>query len=454
MADILFSLLVWTKDTHMDYFKNMLESIDEQEYRNFELYILDNNKTNAIENTIKEFFPDMVDKVHYRPLKKKSSGAYAYNIGVHFATGDYFVFVNQHDRLSHNTLLELNKQLVAGDNLPAILYTDHDELEGLDRIRPYFKGGFNKELILHTNYIGDFYALSRQAYGRLGPFNEKATYAYMYEYLLRAMAKKETIDHTSMLLYHKRVETKPATKEGKKLASKQAVFAGKEHMALAVNALRQEGVVCQASLHSSNTRWHIDYDHSLFRRFGGDYMYLHEKNVRLYTRHNVEKMYGYMRRPDVGIVGIRFVNRGLTYDNAGYIFDSDGMIYPAFHGQKILQESYEGLVSMPRDVAMVDAGCCLIDEKLYRSLKGFDPALTGRDAMLDFCIRARQKGYRTVVIPECIGAYKSRHIVSNSESNAYLLEKHRTMFEKGDDFYNKNLLMGLHNYMLPQAEEE
>ena len=120
MADILFSLLVWTKDTHMDYFKNMLESIDEQEYRNFELYILDNNKTNAIENTIKEFFPDMVDKVHYRPLKKKSSGAYAYNIGVHFATGDYFVFVNQHDRLSHNTLLELNKQLVAGDNLPAI----------------------------------------------------------------------------------------------------------------------------------------------------------------------------------------------------------------------------------------------------------------------------------------------------------------------------------------------
>ncbi len=455
MADTVFSLLVWTKDTNMDYFKNMLESIDEQEYRNFELYILDNNQTNAIESTIHEFFPDMVDKVHYRPLKKKSSGAYAYNIGAHFATGDYFVFLHQHDRLSANTLLELNKQVnAAGDNPPAIIYTDHDELEGLDRIRPYFKGGFNKELLLHTNYIGDFYALSRQAYGRLGPFNEKATYAYMYEYLIRAMSKKEIIDHIQMLLYHKRVIAKPGTGEAKKEAKKQVAFAGKEHMALAVNALRQEGVVCQANLHASNTRWTINYDHSSFRRFGGDYMYLHEKNVRLYTRHNVEKMYGYLKQPDVGIVGIRFVDRGLTYDNAGYIFDHDGVAYPAFHGQKILQESYEGLALLPRDVAMVDAGCCLIDEKVYRSLRGFDPALTGRDAMLDFCIRARKKGYRTVVIPECIGRYKSKHIESSGQSNAILIEKHPGIFEKGDDFYNKNLLMGLQNYMLPGAEEE
>ena len=59
MAENYFSLVVWTNETDMDNFKDCLESIDEQEYREFELYILDNNPSNNIEVTIKEFFPDI-----------------------------------------------------------------------------------------------------------------------------------------------------------------------------------------------------------------------------------------------------------------------------------------------------------------------------------------------------------------------------------------------------------
>ena len=70
MAGAYFSLIVWTSDTNMDQFKDMLESIDEQDYRDFELYILDDNPTNAIEIVIKEFFPDIVDKVHYFATSK------------------------------------------------------------------------------------------------------------------------------------------------------------------------------------------------------------------------------------------------------------------------------------------------------------------------------------------------------------------------------------------------
>ena len=121
MEGTYFSLIVWTHDTDMDQFKDMLESIDEQEYREFELYILDNNATNAIEVTIKEFFPDIVDKVHYRRLKKNIGGAYAYNIGAHFAEGAYLVFLNQHDRLNGNTLSSINdkiQELRAADGAP------------------------------------------------------------------------------------------------------------------------------------------------------------------------------------------------------------------------------------------------------------------------------------------------------------------------------------------------
>jgi GT2 family glycosyltransferase len=448
VAGAYFTLVVWTNDTNMDQFKDMLESIDEQEYREFELYILDNNPSNAIEITIKEFFPDIVDKAHYRRLKKKSGGAYAYNIGAHFAEGNYLVYIGQHDRLSAKTLSALNEKISSREDFNSIIYTDSDEIVGLDRMNPHFKSDFNKELLLQTNYIGDFFCLPVNLYKKLGEFNEKAKTAYIYEYYLRAAFKKEGIEHIPSLLYHKRIDTKLKTKEDR--AAER--FMCKEHMALAVSYLKKTGVICEGRVDANLKKWHIDYDETSFRRFSGDYMFLHDENVKLFTRNNAKRMYAYLKQPDVAVVGCRFINRGFTFDNVGYIFDEEGIAYPAFHGQRVFRDSYEGLASMPRDVAMVDSGCCMIDAKVYRMLRGFDPRLSGRDAMLDFCLRAKARGFRTVVIPKCIARYKNKNNNSTQESHDFLMEKHGELIQQGDGFYNKNLPLGLENYLLPGAE--
>ncbi len=433
----------------MDQFKDMLESIDEQEYREFELYILDNNPTDAIELTIKEFFPDIVDKVHYRRLKKSAGGAYAYNIGGHFAEGSHLILMGQHDRLSHNTLSAIKERIDSLGEDQAIIYSDHDELIGLDRMNPHFKGCFNKELFLQTDYIGGFLTIPVEVYRRLGPFNEKAVTAYTYEYLLRAAFRKERIEHIPSLLYHVRPKGLPITSEERAAAN----YYCKEHMALAVSYLQNSGVICEGRTNSTYNKWHIDYDETSFRRFSGDYMFLRDENVRLFTRNNVRKMYAYLCQPDVAVVGIRFIDKGFRIDNVGYIYDKEGIAYPAFHGQRIFKATYEDLGSMARDVAMVDAGCCLIDSKVYRMLHGFDTKLSGRDAMLDFCIRARERGYRIIVLPKCIARYKKKNNESYQDSHEYLLEKHRDLFEKGDGFYNANLPIGVGNYLLPGMEE-
>ena len=448
MADTYFSLVIWTIDTDMDYFKDCLESIDEQEYRNFELYILDNNPSNAIEVTIKEFFPDIVDKVHYRRLKKKSGGAYAYNIGAHFAEGDYLVYLGQHDRLSLKTLSFLNEKISQLDN-DSIVYTDNDEIVGQDRMNPHFKCDFNKELLLQTNYIGEFVAIARNVYNRLGEFNEKAQTAYIYEYLLRAAFKKESIEHIPSLLYHKRTSDKLLTKEQRA----EANFYCKEHMALAISYLRQTGVIAEGRIDASLKKWHLDYDETSFRRFSKDYMFFKEEDVKLYTRNNAKKMYAYLNQPDVAVVGARFIDRGFTYDNVGYVFDTDGAWYPAFHGQRIFRDSYENLASMPRDVAMVDAGCCMIDAKVYRMLHGFDTRLSGQDAMFDFCLRTKARGFRTVVIPNVIARKRNRTTITSTESHEILMEKHGENIQAGDTFYNRNLPIGMENYILPGTQE-
>lgn len=445
MSEVYFSIIVWTADTNVEQFKDMLESIDQQDYRNFELYILDNNKGNELELIIKEFFPDIVDKVHYRRLKKKNGGAYAYNIGIHFSEGNHLIFLGQHDRLSVNTLSTFNDKIQELEEDAHIIYSDHDELVGLDRMNPHFKSDFNKELFLQTNYIGDFICISKALIRQIGEFNEKATVSYIYEYLLRAAFKKIKIAHVPSLLYHKRTENKGMTKE-ERLA---ATYSCKEHLALSLSYLRNEGVSCDGRIDASLKKWHVEYDSSGFRRFGGDYMFLKENNVSLFTRNNVKKMYGYLCQPDVAVVGVRFLGKGFTYDNAGYIFDENGAQYPAFHGQRIFRDTYEGLGSMARDVSFVDSGCCLIDAKVYRMLRGFDTSLSGRDAMMDFCIRARAKGFRTVVIPNCIAKYKNKNNESLETSHERLMEKHGELIGKGDVFYNINLPLGMENYILP-----
>ena len=446
-----FSLLVWAHDTDQDMFKDMLESIDEQEYREFELYILDESKTDALEVIIKEFFPDIVDKVHYRKLKNPKGGAYANNIGSHFAEGDYLVYINQYDRLSSKTLLEMAQVAYKSEAENLVIYTDHDELVGQDRMNPHFKEHYNRELLMHTHYMGDFICISKKLYKKCGSFQEKAKYAYMYDYILRCCFKGAVFEHIPMLLYHKRrLINGPLTKEQRQERS----YAYKEHVALAATYLRQSGMVISTISEPNETKWGIVYDSSDFKRFSKDYIFMHDDNVKLITRNNAKTLYGYLKIPDVAVVGVRFLGRLFTVDNIGFAIDNEGFTYPAFHGQKIYHSSYEDLALIPRDVATVDSGCCMIDAKVYRKLGGFNPSLTGRDAMLDFCMRARAKGYRTIVAPECIAKYKKKEEISSQTSHELLVSTWQDELKSGDPYYNMNLPLGLSNYMLPGVDGE
>ena len=66
----LFSILVWTIGTNLDYYREFLSSIAEQDYDNFQLIVLDDNAVSELETITKEFLPEN-DKVIYRKLKKQ-----------------------------------------------------------------------------------------------------------------------------------------------------------------------------------------------------------------------------------------------------------------------------------------------------------------------------------------------------------------------------------------------
>lgn len=449
-----FSLVVWTRDTNEVFFRDFMESMVAQTYDNWELYIIDEGQGSRIGTIASEFFPED-HRVHYRQLRTNKGKAYAYNIGFHFAllngvkrgeSGDeagYILVADQHDRLSPGTLAMMAEYAGAS---PDIIYTDHDELVGVDRMSPHFKPEFNKELLMHRNYIGEFFAISHSAARRIGEFQEKLTFAPVYDYLLRAMERDMSFVRVPALIYHQRVLPVENRKAYLQLQEKRK----REHMMVAEASLRRRDITVVLEAGSDSSYWKVNYNGDDAYAHPRDYMLLRSEGVKLLTRHNVEKMYGLLRQKDVAVVGARFIKRGFTVDNCGYIYDEQGVTYPAFYNQKLFRPTYEQIGQIPRDVSMVDASYCMIDSKVYRKLGGFDPKLSGRDVMLDFCLRVRKAGFRVVIDPGVVARNNDKSMDSSQESRELIQERWGGVLALGDPMYNPNMSMGLENFSLDE----
>ena len=480
-----FTILVVCSNTREVFFRDFLESVVAQDYENWELYIIDDDYSSDLERIAREFFPKDT-RVHYRQLKNHKGKAYATNIGFHFAEGDYILVTNCHNRLDPHCLYHMAGTIFDVGNAD-ILYSDHIDLEGVEKTNIHVKQDFNKELFLRNNYIGDMVVINRDVIKKVGTTREVLSEAYMYEFLLRCIEKKCRFYHIPKFLYYKRIMSQdivdeaimqnnesvlPPKKEGAIMGIIRSIFPDfmknpvtsadidleeliyKENMASVKAYLTRNNIKAKIDTDPRKRFWKVIYDGSGATIRSKDYMLLKEKDVKVSGRNYLETMYGYIKLKDVAVVGVRFAKPFWTTENCGYIYDTDANVYPAFYNYKLRDSGYENIQPIPREIGMVDGAFCMISKKAYRSLGGFDTSLSGRDVMLDFCIRARAKGYRIIIDPTIIAKKNNSNIISEEGSHNRLVEKLSDELLKGDPFYSPNLAMGLENHKFMEAKAE
>ncbi len=442
MENPKFSILLYAIQTNTLYYRELMESITKQEYTNYELIVLDDNPSSELQTITEEFFPGD-DRVIYRKLKNHNGRAYALNIGLHFATGDYYVILGQDDTISPLALSSLSQAIEEKE--PALIYADHDELIDESRMNPHFKPDFNKQLFLQQDYIGTFICFARTNIASCGKFNEKRQYADIYEYVLHCMEAGVLIHHIPSLLYHKRIIEFPASPAYRE--RREAIY--DSYKRVVREYLKRAGLEAELLADPLCRYWKLKFDGSGYKAKKREYIVLRDKGVRVHnSKKAMERMYAELRQPDVAVVGCKFLGSGLNIDNCGYIYDKDGITYPACYGQKTYHEGYDYRIELSRDVSMVDFSFCLLDENVFRHLHGFNSALTGRDMILDYCMRVRRAGYRVVYEPTVVAKLKNRESLSSEISNTRLLELWEDEIKMGDPFYNVNLPVGLDNYQL------
>lgn len=437
---VRFSVVIGAFQTNSWYFRQSIESAKALDWKNMEIQVLDACPEAGLDKVTKLVMKDDY-RLKYVKLRPKNSLADVWNEGVRRAQGDYLIFVGLTDRLNTMVLRYLNDFIESHPECD-IIYTDHDEIKDDSRMNPYFLPDFNKELLLGQNYIGDTFIVKRDAFRRLGTFRKELSFAFAYDFFIRAMSRKASFGHISALLWHNLILETPTTDEFIKLHDRSL----REHMTV-VNAYLNENGIKGKLDHGRNDSWQVNYDGRDYQMHMDSVLLIRNKGVYVTTRNAVEKLYGYVSQSDVAIAGGKFIS-GFSVNNCGYIYDKEGITYPACRGDNPLSAGLYGRIRTAQDVSMVDFSFCMVDALFFKKCGGFDKRLKGNDMIFDLCLKARAGGLRVVYVPKVSAHRSNADSGSDESSRAILREKWKKTITAGDPYYNRNLPTGMENYYL------
>lgn len=207
-----FSVLVPTYRTNETYLREMIDSLLNQSYPNWELILADATPDESVAKIVLTYTDE---RVRYVKLAENAGIAENTNRALEFATGDYVGLLDHDDLLTYDALYEVAMKIVKGKESGReiqLLYSDEDKCngDGTEFYEPHFKEDFNLDLLLSNNYICHFTVMKRELIQELG-FRADYDGAQDFDLVLRAAARlmeqEELIVHIPKVLYHWRCHT-------------------------------------------------------------------------------------------------------------------------------------------------------------------------------------------------------------------------------------------------------
>lgn len=235
-----FSIVVPAYETKEVYLRELIDSVLNQTYTDFELVIADAGSTGNVEQIVKTYADE---RIVYKRLEKNAGISENTNAALDAVTGDYIGLLDHDDVLTADALFEMAKAIETGKKTGKeywMLYSDEDKCDSSGRnfFTPHFKTGFNLDLLLSNNYICHFMMIKTDVMKKLC-FRKEYDGAQDYDFVLRLIAKalkeegyektmQERLCHIPAILYHWRCHeastaVNPKSKEYAYEAGRKAV---------------------------------------------------------------------------------------------------------------------------------------------------------------------------------------------------------------------------------------
>ena len=231
----IISIVVPVYRTPEIYLREMIESVVNQTYGNWELCLADASpKGEQLRQDLKKIkgrktrealmkIPDgdteltsvireyqlKDSRIRYEILKENKSIAENSNAAMEMATGDFVGLLDHDDTLEPNALYEVARKICEDDRVD-VVYTDEDKInsKGTKHLTPNMKPDFNLDLLRSNNYICHLFVVRRILMEKVGGFRKEFDGAQDYDFILRCTEEAEKIAHVHKVLYHCRTHEK------------------------------------------------------------------------------------------------------------------------------------------------------------------------------------------------------------------------------------------------------
>ena len=210
------SIVVPVWNTPKKFLIDMIESVLNQTYSNWELCIVDgNSKEKHVKETLEHYtLKDKRIKVKY--LKENKGIAGNSNEAIALATGEYIAFLDHDDVLAPFALYEVVRAINENEDVDFI-YSDEDKIteDGLKRFDPFFKPDFSPDTLRSYNYICHLSVVKKALLNEAGWFREGYDGSQDYDLILRCTEKAKKIVHIPKILYHWRISDNSVAQDPK-----------------------------------------------------------------------------------------------------------------------------------------------------------------------------------------------------------------------------------------------
>lgn len=449
------SLIVACYNTPIHFLEEMIESVINQSYSNWELCIADGSDQTDVKDYIESHYSND-NKIKYKYLNENKGISDNMNEAMKLATGDYIGFFDHDDTLTLDALYEMVKVINDHDDA-YFIYSDEDKIDETSQyfFYPNFKPDFNKGLLLSNNYICHFLVFKRELLDSVRMLRKEFDGAQDYDFVLRCMRHLDGkgMYHIPKILYHWRSHA--GSTAGKADSKTWAFDAGIKALE---DYYKQEGIDAKVEngvvpgfyktkyvlrgkpLISIIAIWHnkykydimkvlekqtyknyeiiivtdqdIHFDHAKIIRSSynnkftmanegskhasGDYLLFLENSAQIENEDYLEQLLSVAQFNDVACVGSRIYSKHDAIRHAGVVAGLHNLAGCVFEDYPKEGLGYNGYIQIMRDYSAVVMNGMMVKRNIFEQYDGFNEQLL-TTADVDFCLRV--KG-RCVYVPD------------------------------------------------------
>lgn len=402
---VKFSVVVPAYNTEPEHLADMIESIRQQTYGNWELCIADGSPESMLERfravadgltrTLVEYLTD--PRVKYEHLSENLGISGNTNAALALADGEFVVMVDHDDVLEVDALEQVARVIYAHPQADFIYsdsdLTDHDNLYNYNHL---CKPRWSQEMLYSANYITHLSVVRTSLLHRIGGWKKEYDGAQDWDLFLRIGEATGEIYHIPAVLYHWRAAASSTardigTKPYAKLAQLRSV---QDH-------LDRRGLPGKAAFVDEQSTcirvvWEPKY---LAAMDPEDVLIFTADGVKL-SQESAAELRAWALQSGMGVIGARVM--GDMGGERGRIL-SQGITLEVMpnmpcYGMVPGTASFGGHTDWYQDHVAPDPVCWAISRDLWEQLGGLDDSW-GELAVMDLCLRSEKAGYRCMVTP-------------------------------------------------------